>query len=268
MRPAPGGRSVPGVSKTTSSVPSGALTTCRIRPKPRSSVSWCVTLPPATSRRASCWPASAGREQVALPLRELVAAVERDAADGDRRRPVQHGVHHAGRLGDGGRRHRRAVVVHAVGGHRPAVVLALLDHVQLVAAARAVLARPQRAGRRIDVEALRVAVAVAPDRLHRAGRVHERVVLRRRAVVVDAVDLAVRALEVLRRVEVAAVPDRVVEMLVLVPEEAGAEVGVVGPVEILRGLEQRLLLDEGVVLDLAADDAGGRRALGACRPSR
>ena len=172
------------------------------------------------------------------------------------------GIDHAGNLDDCRRRHRRAVVVHAVAGRRPAVVLALLDHVQLVAAARAVLARPQRAGRRIDVEALRVAVAVAPDRLHGARRVHERVVLRRRAVVVDAMDLAVRALQVLRRVEVAAVADRVVEELVLVEEEPGAEVGVVGPVEILRGLEQRLLLDEGAVLDLAADDARGRRALG------
>ena len=75
-------------------------------------------------------------------------------------------------------------------------------------------------------------------------------------------DLAVRALQVLRRVEVAAVADRVVEELVLVEEEARAEVRVVRPVEILRGQEERLLLGEGAVLDAATDDARRRRALG------
>ena len=106
-------------------------------------------------------------------------------------------------------------------------------------------------------------MAVAPDRGHRARRVDERVVLRHRAVVVDAMDLAVRALQVLGRVEVAAIADRVVEMLALVPEEAAAEVRVVGPEEILRRLEQRLLLDQRTVLDLAADHPRRRGALGA-----
>ena len=60
--------------------------------------------------------------------------------------------------------------LHAGRHDRPAVVLARLDQVQLVAARRTVLGLPQLVGDRIERQALRVAVAVAPDRADRARR--------------------------------------------------------------------------------------------------
>src|SRR5439155_2786584 len=74
---------------------------------------------------------------------------------------------------------------------RPAVVAALLDEVGLVHDAVAELLLPQPA-LGVEVEALRVAVAVAPDVLAR-----ERVVRRHAAVRVQPQDLAVEAVEVL-----------------------------------------------------------------------
>ena len=46
-----------------------------------------------------------------------------------------------------------AAVVDAIADHRPAVVLALLDDVDLVAAARAVLVLPQLSARRVAAPA-------------------------------------------------------------------------------------------------------------------
>ena len=57
----------------------------------------------------------------------------------------------------------RAAVVDAVADHRPAVILALADDVDLVATAGTVLDLPEFTGGRIDREPLFVAVAVAPD---------------------------------------------------------------------------------------------------------
>src|SRR5688572_28762097 len=91
-------------------------------------------------------------------------------------------------------------VVDAIADDRPAVVLALLDAIQLVAALRPMLVRPQVAGLRVDDEALRVAMAVAPDLRARALATDERVVRRHAAVVVEAQDLALVVRQVLRRV--------------------------------------------------------------------
>ena len=90
-------------------------------------------------------------------------------------------------------------VVHAESDHRPAIVLARLDAIQLVAALRPVLVGPQIAGLRMNRQALHVAMAVAPDFRPRAGAGHERIVRRHAAVVVQADDLAVMVGEVLRR---------------------------------------------------------------------
>ena len=120
-----------------------------------------VTFSPSSVSRTRICVASAADEQVALPCREQVALIERHAGGRDRRRPVLDRLLHAGlrrALVD-----LRAAVVDAVADHRPAVVLALLDDVDLVAAARAVLVRPQLAGRRMQRRALHIAVAVAPD---------------------------------------------------------------------------------------------------------
>ena len=85
--------------------------------------------------------AQAADEHVALPLRQLVARVEREARDRDRRRPVDDR-----RLEAFVRRQLRlprAGVGAAVAHERPAVVLAGADDVELVAAVRAVLALPE-----------------------------------------------------------------------------------------------------------------------------
>ena len=135
-------------------------------------------------------------EQVALPGRKQRAGVERHAGRRDRGHPVFHRLLHAGlvrALVD-----FRAVVIDAVADHRPAVVLALLDDVDLVAALRAVLFLPQLAVGRIDGEAFGVAVAVAPDFRPRAGFADERIVGRHRTVGSYAHDLADGVGEVLR----------------------------------------------------------------------
>src|SRR4029450_13115862 len=93
-----------------------------------------------------------------------------------------------------------AAVVDAIADHRPAVVLALLDQVDLVAAARPMLVLPDLAARRMASEALGVAMAVAPDFRLRALPADERVVRRAGAVGPDADDLADVVAEVLRLV--------------------------------------------------------------------
>ena len=107
-------------------------------------------------------------EQAALPAREQVAGVERHAGGRDRRRPVLHRLLHAGLRAC--RRRSAAAIIDAVADHRPAVVLARLDDVDLVAALRAVLLLPELAVGGIEGEALRVAVAIGPDLGQRAGR--------------------------------------------------------------------------------------------------
>src|SRR6185295_8653464 len=82
-------------------------------------------------------------EHVTFPLRELVAGVEREARDRDRGRPVDHR-----RLVAVVRGHlvvERARIVAAIAHDRPAVILASLDDVELVAAVRAVLGLPELA---------------------------------------------------------------------------------------------------------------------------
>src|SRR5262244_406684 len=127
-------------------------------------------------------------EQVAAPGRQQTAGVERHPGRRDRGHPVLERLLHAllvRALVDFG-----AVVVDAVADHRPAVILALLDDVDLVAAARPMLVLPQLPGHGVEREALGIAVAVAPD-LRLGGRpADERIVRRDRAIGPDADDLA------------------------------------------------------------------------------
>ena len=93
-----------------------------------------------------------------------------------------------------------AAVVHAVADHRPAVVQAGPDEVELVAALRSVLVGPQVAGLGVHEQPLRVAVSVAPDLGQGAGLPDERVVVGHAAVVVEADGDAVMVRRVLRGV--------------------------------------------------------------------
>src|SRR5690606_1089622 len=104
----------------------------------------------------------------------------------DGRDPVVHGLLHP--LAVRGDVDRVAAVVDPVADDGPAVVAAGPDEVELVAAARPLLVLPELAGFRMDGEALRVAVAVAPDLGQRALAVHERVVRGDAAILVQADD--------------------------------------------------------------------------------
>src|SRR3954471_4419534 len=114
----------------------------------------------------------AADEHVALPLRQLVAGVERHARYGDRRHPederlLEAIVHRLLRLA-------RTWIGAAVADDRPAVVRARLQDVDLVAAVGAVLVLPDFAGVRIGREAERAAMAERVDFRPVAGLADER----------------------------------------------------------------------------------------------
>src|ERR1700754_2120352 len=77
----------------------------------------------------------------AIPVREFVALVEHEVAWRDHRHPIDHRLDEIGTRVGGGDGH--VVVIDAVRNQWPAVVLATLDQIQLVTAARAVLEFPQ-----------------------------------------------------------------------------------------------------------------------------
>jgi hypothetical protein len=91
----------------------------------------------------------------------------------------------------------RAAVLHAVADHRPSIVAAAHDHVELVAALGAVLRGPQLTRLRVEGEALQAAVSVAPDLGERAGATDERVIRRYAPVVVQADDLTLMKRKIL-----------------------------------------------------------------------
>src|SRR5262245_15498091 len=137
-------------------------------------------------------------EEVATPGRQQTAGIERHPGRSDRGHPVFERLLHAllvRALVDPG-----AAVVDAVADHWPAVILALLDEVDLVAAARPMLVLPQLSGHGVEREALGIAVAVAPD-LRLGGRpADEGIVRRNRAIGPDANDLAEIVGKILRLV--------------------------------------------------------------------
>src|SRR5690606_30458357 len=101
-----------------------------------------------------------------------------------------------------------AGIVPPVGDHRPAIVLAGFRHVDLIAAARAVLDDPKLTARRIDRRSLRIAMAVRPDLRPHAILADERIVLRHRSVRRETHDLAEMAGKILRRLHRVAFAER------------------------------------------------------------
>src|SRR5690606_24202967 len=207
----------------------------------------------------------AADERVADPVRELIALVEREPGDADRRHPERGRLLHAFLLA-AAVQHRTGRVVHAVADHRPAVVRAPANHVQLVAALRAVLVRPQHSGFRMEREALRIAVTVAPDLGQCAVLSDERVVLWDAAVVVETQDLALVAAEILggmildvlheavRNEAFHAVADRQEQVSLAVESHAAAEVA--GPIVPRLGDEDLLDVLEAIVHEARAADRG------------
>src|SRR5436309_5149952 len=127
-------------------------------------------------------------EEAALPRGKQIRRVERHAARTDDRIPVVARLLHPFFLRDVAG-NRRAAVLDAVRDRRPAVVLPFPRDVDLVAAARAVLDLPQLAGLRMKRRSLHVAMAERPDLVTHALRRGKRIVLRNRAIGVEADDL-------------------------------------------------------------------------------
>src|SRR5262245_7380757 len=135
---------------------------------------------------------------MAAPSREQAAVVEGEPRRRDRRHPVPDRLLHAALLRalvDLG-----AAVVDAVADHRPAVILALLDKVDLVAAARPMLVLPQLSGDGVERKPLGISVAVAPDLWLGRRLADEGIVRRNRAIGPDANDLAEVVAKILRLV--------------------------------------------------------------------
>src|SRR5579863_4098427 len=85
-------------------------------------------------------------ENVALPLGEFIAGVERHAGDGDRGHPVNHRWFETRMPGPFGLPGPRITAAQA--DDRPAVIAARLKHVDLVAAVGTVFVLPHLAGSR------------------------------------------------------------------------------------------------------------------------
>ncbi len=120
------------------------------------------------------------------------------------------GLHHAGlvsALANPG----ADAIVEAVGDHRPAVVLPGTHDVDLVAALRAVLMRPEFAGSGMQSSALHVAVAKGPFLRSCIRLADEGIVGRQPAVVVQADDLAGVVIEPLGAIPIAAIPESDIE---------------------------------------------------------
>ena len=203
----------------------------------------------------------AGHEEVAAPLRELVAGVDHQARNADRRHPELPRLLHPFAMRAGVDREAR-VVVHAKADHRPAIIQSRANEVQLVAALRAVLVRPHLTGLGMNREALDVAVTVTPRFGKRAGLLHERIVGGHPAIVMQADHLAVVIGEVLRRMllEIAfgrhlAIAEREEHIAVLVERDLAAKVAAA----FRHRLEQLLDVGQPIVLEARADQRRRRR---------
>ena len=139
-------------------------------------------------------------EEAPAPFRIKRAAIDGEARRCDRGRPIESGRFDAGRerpFGD-----HLAVIVDSVADPRPAVIQPGLQLVDLVAAARAMVVRPDQAGGGVESQPLDVAMAQAPDLGRMAGAADERIVGGCGAVAGQAENLAEMRCGILRRVAI------------------------------------------------------------------
>ena len=108
-----------------------------------------------------------------------------------------------------------ATIIHSVGDDRPAVILATLESVNLVTAARAMLGLPKGTRCWVSNQPLRVAIAVGPDRRIRVRLAGKGVILGDSSVIMDAVNFTIRPAQVLSLVHRAAVADSEKEKAIL-----------------------------------------------------
>ena len=203
-------------------------------------------------------PGQGGDEQVILPSRIAVPAVEADAAGRD-----GGTVGCDGRVGVG-----RALLEDArLEPHRgksPAVIVAFVDHIDLVAAGRAMFGFPKIARHRIEGEAFGIAVAETPDRGNRIGDFDEGIVGRDRAVLIDAMDFAQRRGETLRIDHVVPLADREEQVALAVEQKSRAVMIAGGGVKRGRRAEEFVAVDPCIVANMTAHQHrhGRRREIG------
>src|SRR5262245_2801016 len=132
-----------------------------------------------------------------MPRGKEPPRIKRDAGRRDIRRPEIHGLLHAV-LGGLVAVDRFPRILPPEANHRKAVVLSLVDDVDLVAAARSVFARPEFASSGMNGDTLDVAEAERVDFRMRPGAAGKRVVFWNRSIGVDAQHLAHVAVVLLR----------------------------------------------------------------------
>ena len=170
----------------------------------------------------------------------------------------------------------------ALGDDDPAVVLARLDEVHFVAAARAELGLPDLARHGMQREAQRIAIPDGVDLGLVSGLPDERIVRRNRAVVTNAQNLADVGGRILRQFAVVAVAAGHVEEAGSVEQQARAMAVAVGRTLSAAAFGRAVPAEPGVgdedVLDVSqrgsaiparsADGCGGVRGVLARRASR
>src|SRR4029450_6752082 len=120
-------------------------------------------------------------EDAALPGGKAVSRVEGHARDGDGRHPEDDRLLRA--VTRGIFRDSWTEIIAAVAHHRPAVVPARLDNVDLVPPARSLLGRPELPGLRVDAQRVPIAVAERVDGWLEFGSSDEWIVWRHSSIV-------------------------------------------------------------------------------------
>lgn len=199
-------------------------------------------------------------EEVVLPSRELIATVKVQAAGSNARYTVGHGLIHAFfvrlRIGS----HWSPIVVHPVSDDRPPVVVAFENVIQLITTTRAMLCAVDRAIAWIDCESLSVAMPIRPDAFDRAGRVDERIVIGRTAIVVEPEDLPFRVGEFLHLIHATTLTDDEVDVA-LIKNDTRTKVIVLVAIKLFVGLPDPFLIDPSMIFDATTDNGIDRVCL-------
>ena len=141
----------------------------------------------------------AADEDTTPPLWKQGAGIKSKTGGRDHRIPVIHWLLQSFLMGDA-IADRGARVVDTTDDYWPSVILALLDDVQLISAARAMFVLPQASGCRIKCQAFLAAHAVGPDLRQDVRFAEERIVRCRCAIGRDVNDLAQMVVQSLRDV--------------------------------------------------------------------
>ena len=192
-------------------------------------------------------------QQVAAPAGKPVPVVERHSGGRDGRCPLVQRLGHALLVGPFADL-RAATVVPAVGDHRPAIVHAGADDVDLVTTLRAVLVGPELAGPRIHRRSLHVAVAKSINLGSRAGHRPVGIVPWYAAVLGEAYDGAGVVAGVLRARSVAPVSQGEEYVPCAVEHHAPAEVA--ASPRLRQRPEQDLHSGKAVAVEPAAGELG------------